>query len=92
MSELIDLALVTDAQKLVESLLDKHGINWFMARDGNRLMALDKSKIDLVVTTVVKQRERRGRPVLGSAAEHCRRQVRRTLIRQVAVAMISTGC
>lgn len=92
MSELIDLGLIKDAQKLLDRMLEKHGINWFLARDGQRLMALENSKIDLVIATVVKNRERQNRPVMRSAVEHCRRQVRRTLIRQVAVAMIATGC
>ena len=92
MAELIDLGLVTEAQRVLEKLLDQHGIRWFLATDGAALMALDKSKISLVVRTARKARERQGHAVLEEALAHCLHRVRRDLIRRVAIAMLRTGC
>lgn len=92
MAEIIDLGLVTDAQRLLEKLLDRHGIRWFLAGEGARLMALDKSKLELVVRTAQKARERKGLRVHEGAGDYCRKQVRRELIRRVAIAMVKTGC
>ncbi|HCF57018.1 MAG TPA: hypothetical protein DFS52_03350 [Myxococcales bacterium] len=92
MAELIDLGLLTDANRLLEKLIEKHGIAWFLARDGQRLLALEKQKIDLVVRTAVRSRERKAQVVMRPAVEQCRKSVRRTLIRRVAEAMVGTGC
>jgi len=92
MADLIDIGLLSDANRLLDKLLEKHGIRWFLAADGERLMALEKSKVDLVVRTVTRARERRNQPVLESAVEHCRQHVRRALIRRVAQEMVRTGC
>ncbi|MBI5544199.1 MAG: hypothetical protein HY901_09940 [Deltaproteobacteria bacterium] len=92
MAELIDLGLVSEAKRVLEKLFDKHGIRWFMATEGPRLFALDKSKVDLVVRTALRARERRGLESYEDAIEHCRTQVRRDLIRRVAIAMLQTGC
>jgi hypothetical protein len=92
MAELIDLGLFTDANRLLEKLIEQHGINWFLAHEGKRLMALEKAKIDLVVRTAVRSRERKELPVQEPAVEQCRKQVRRALIRRVAEAMVGTGC
>lgn len=92
MAELIDIGLVADANKLLEKLLERHGISWFLARDSQRLMALEKEKIDLIVRTAVRNRERKDLPVVTPAVEHCRNLVRRKLIQRVAEAMVGTGC
>ena len=92
MAELIDLGLLTDANRLLEKLLEKHGIGWFLARDGQTLMALEKAKIDLVVRTAVRSRQRKALHPMRPAVEQCRKQVRRQLIRKVAEAMVGTGC
>ncbi|MGI5861230.1 MAG: hypothetical protein ACOX6T_04125 [Myxococcales bacterium] len=92
MAELIDLGLLTDANRLLEKLIEKHGIAWFLARDGQRLIALEKEKIDLVVRTAVRSRERKAKVVMRPAVEQCRKSVRRALIRRVAEAMVGTGC
>ena len=90
-AEIIDVGLTKDARELLQRLLDKHGINWFLARDGERLLALEKGKIDLVVRTAIKSRERRQVKVVKAAVEHARKQVRRELIRHLALAMVGTG-
>ncbi len=94
MAELIDLSLLTDANQLLDKLLHKHGINWFLAKDGPRLMALEKAKIDLVIETAIRARSRKSRSYKPprQAVEHCRRQIRRQLIQRVAMAMLQTGC
>ncbi len=92
MAELIDLNLVTHARKLVEELIERRGIVWFLDREGPRLMALDPEKIDVVGDAAAKARQRSKKSVPRSAVEHCRRQVRRLLIRRVALAMVRTGC
>jgi hypothetical protein len=92
MAEIIDLALLTDSERLLNKILDRHGLGWFIARDGERLMALERAKIELVVRTAIRARERMRQPVAESAAEHCRKQVRRSLIRKVALAMVRAGC
>ena len=92
MAELIDLGLVGDTQRILQKLLDKHGIRWFLAGEGARLIALDKAKVELVVRTAQRARQRAGKRILNAATEHCRKQVRRELIRRVAFAMLKTGC
>jgi hypothetical protein len=92
MAELIDLGLVGEAKRVLEKLVDKRGIRWFLASEGPRLMALDATKIDLVVRTAERVRRRRGQRVIASSREQCRTQVRRALIQRVAIAMLKTGC
>ncbi|HEY3450126.1 MAG TPA: hypothetical protein VGK67_27480 [Myxococcales bacterium] len=92
MAELIDLGLLGEATRLLEKLVDQRGIRFFMATEGPRLLALDPSKVDLVVRTAQRARERKGFPPHEGAVEHCHTQVRRNLIRRVAIAMLETGC
>ena len=92
MAELIDLGLVGEAQRVLHKLLDEKGIRWFMAGEGARLIALDQKKVDLVVRTAARDRRRQGMRPLPAVQEHCRRQVRRELIRRVTFAMLKSGC
>jgi len=92
MAELIDLGLLSEAKRVMEKLLDQRGIRWFMASEGPRLLALDPSKVDLIVRTAKRVRERKGFGPHESAVEHCHTQIRRDLIRRVALAMLKTGC
>lgn len=92
MAEIIDIALVADAKRLLEQLIEKHGIAWFLKRDGKRLMAIDDAKVDLVLATAAAARKREHRKTHPSALEHCRVQLKRALIRMVAQAMVASGC
>jgi len=92
MAEIIDLALVAEANRVLGKFLDTRGIRWFMANDGPRLLALDKAKVEMVVKTARRARERKGATPVPQAVEHCRTLVRRDLIRRVAMAMLQTGC
>ena len=92
MAELIDLGLLVEAKRVLEKLLKTRGIRWFMATEGPRLLALDPSKVDLVVRTALRARERQGFEPLQDTVEHCHTQIRRDLIRRVALAMLETGC
>lgn len=92
MAELIDLGLLGESRRVLEKLVDKRGIRYFMANEGPRLLALDKAKVDLVVRTAQRALERKGRAAHEESVAHCRTQVRRELIRRVAIAMLKTGC
>ena len=89
MAEIIDIGLVSDAQRLLERLIDERGIGWFLDRESRRLVALQPSKIDLVVKAALRTKKRR---VPARVVEHCRRHVRRILIHEVARAMLASGC
>ena len=91
MAEIIDLGLLSDARRILVKLLDRHGISWFMSRESQRLMALEKAQVEHVIKAAVEGRRRKGFDVPPKAVEHCRNQVRRELIRRVAEAMVSTG-
>ena len=92
MAQLIDLILVTEARKRLDDLIDARGIRWFLAPEGKRLVELEKTKIELVVTAAANSRAQAGRPAPPDAVAHCRAQIRRDLIRKVALAMLATGC
>lgn len=92
MAELINLPLVVGARKLLEELVDARGIRWFLAPEGRRLLELEKGKVELVVNAVANELQRSGRRPHPAAVEHCRAQIRRDLIRKLALAMIASGC
>ena len=92
MAQIIDIALWGDVRNLLETTIERHGIAWFLARDGTRLMALEDAKVELLLATVVANRRRRRERVIKSALEYCRRQLRRALIRKIAQAMVASGC
>lgn len=92
MAEFIDLRLLAETNRLLERLLERRGLRWFLATEGPHLFELERSKIDLIVEAGVQSQRRKGNEPLPSTVEHCRKQVRRTLIRLLAEAMLSTGC
>lgn len=92
MAEFIDLRLMFETNRLLDRLLERRGLRWFLASEGPRLFELEKSKIDLVVEAGVQALRRQGHAPLASTVEHCRKQIRRTLIRLIAEAMLATGC
>ncbi|MDR0966032.1 MAG: hypothetical protein LBM75_05965 [Myxococcales bacterium] len=92
MAEFIDLRLLSDANRLLDQILERRGLRWFLTTEGPRFFELEKSKIDLVVESCLQKQRRAGCEPLPSTVEHCRKQIRRTLIRLLAEAMVATGC
>jgi len=91
MADIIDLSLVTDARRYFHKLLDARGISYFLRKDGNRLFQIEQSKVELVVRTAARSRPSHlPKPPLH-AVDHCRKEIRRELIRRVVEAMLQTG-
>ena len=92
MTELIDLSLLKDSRSLLETLLKKRGLSYFLAKDGPQpLFSLEKSKVELVVKTAAAKTTRNGREVHPKALEYCRKEIRRELIARVTQAMMRVG-
>lgn len=91
MAEIIDLTLISDARRFFHKLLDSRGIAYFLQKDGHRLFQIEPSKVELIVRTAARSRAAHlPKPPLP-AMEHCRREIRRELIRRVVEAMLQTG-
>lgn len=92
MTDIIDLSLLKESRTLLESLLQKRGLTFFLDKEGQRpLFSIEKSKVELVVRTASAKLARKGRAVHPRAAEHCRTELRRELIRRVTEAMMRVG-
>lgn len=91
MADIIDLSLITDARRYFHKLLDARGISYFLRKDGTRLFQIEQSKVELVVRTAARSRPAHlPKPPLH-AVDHCRKEIRRELIRRVVEAMLQTG-
>lgn len=91
MADIIDLTLVADARRYFHKLLDKRGISYFLQKDGHRLFHIEPSKVELVVRTAARSRPAHLPRPHRSAVEHCRKEIRRELIRRVVETMLQTG-
>ena len=91
MADIIDLSLINDAKQHFRKLLDTRGVSYFLKKDGHRLFQIEQSKVDLVVRTAARSRGTHLRRPPRSAIDHCRREIRRELIRRVVEAMLQTG-
>jgi hypothetical protein len=91
MAEIIDLTLVSDARRYFHKLLDTRGISYFLRKDGHRLFEIEPSKVDLVVRTATRSRPAHLPKPHTRAVEHCRKEIRRELIRRVVETMLQTG-
>ena len=92
MADIIDLSLIAESRRYLEKLLDARGIGYFLRTDPRRPFQLEPQRVDLVVRTAARMREKRSQVRPHSRAyEHARREVRRALIRRVVAAMIQTG-
>ncbi|MBX7097959.1 MAG: hypothetical protein K1X89_09615 [Myxococcaceae bacterium] len=89
MAQIIDLALVAESRKTLHQLLEERGIAYFLRRDARRPFQLEPKKVEQVLRTAARRRER-GKPHLR-AVEHARTEVRRELIRRVVAEMLQTG-
>lgn len=92
MADIIDLTLASESRKYLQKLLDTRGINYFLKQDASRPFQLEPQKVDLVVRTAARAREKRvGRAQPTRAFEQARSLVRRELIRRVVAQMLQTG-
>jgi hypothetical protein len=91
MADIIDLSLLADARRYLHKLLDARGLSYFLQKDGHRLFHIEPAKVDLVVRTALRSRNDDLSAPHPKAVEHCRKEVRRELIRRVASAMLQTG-
>lgn len=90
MAEIIDLALVAESRRTLKTMLEKRGLSYFLRQDARRPFQLEPSRVELVVRTAARRRDRPTRPHLR-AVEHARTQVRRELIRRVVAEMLAVG-
>ncbi|HME90631.1 MAG TPA: hypothetical protein VKE49_04355 [Myxococcaceae bacterium] len=91
MADVIDLSLLANAKRYFHKLLDQRGISYFLQKDGHRLFQIEQSKVELVVRTAARSRPPHlPKPPLH-AVDHCRKEIRRELIRRVVEAMLQTG-
>ena len=92
MNELIDLSLLAESRSLLGTLLRRRGLTWFLAKESPQpLFSLEHGHVELVVRTAAAKLAHRGRAVHPKAAEHCRKEIRRELIRRVTGAMMRAG-
>ena len=91
MADIIDLSLLADSRRYFSKLLDARGLSYFLQKEGHRLFHIEPAKVELVVRTAVRSRTEGLAPPHPKAVEHCRREIRRELIRLVASAMLQTG-
>ncbi len=91
MADIIDLSLLADARRYLHKLLESRGLSYFLQKEGHRLFHIEPKKVDLVVRTVLRKRPEHLPAIPVQAVEHCRKEIRRELIRHVANAMLQTG-
>lgn len=91
MAEIIDLTLVADARRYFQKLLDARGLAYFLRRDGPRPFQIEPAKVELIVRTAARARSAHLPRPPRPAVEHCRKEIRRELIRRVVEAMLQTG-
>jgi hypothetical protein len=91
MAEIIDLSLVVEARRYFQKLLQARGLSYFLRKDGHRLFQIEPTKVELVVRTAARARPSHLPKPLLPAVDHCRKEIRRELIRRVVEAMLQTG-
>jgi hypothetical protein len=91
MADIIDLSLLADARRYFSKLLDSRGLSYFLQKDGHRLFHIEPAKVELVVRTAIRSRPEELPSPHPKAVDHCRKEIRRELIRLVASAMLQTG-
>jgi len=88
LAEVIDISLHRTALDVVEELLDKRGLAFFLKRAGALPFAIDDRRVAVAVELASR---RIGRRPLDEARESSHRAVRRRLISLVAEAMVHVG-
>ena len=88
MSDVIDISLHRTALGIMDELLEKRGLAFFLKRAGTLPFAIDDRRVGVVVELAVR---RLGTRPPESARTSTRRAVRRRLIALVAEAMVQVG-
>ena len=91
MADVIDLALVADARRYLHKMLDARGLNYFLRADARRPFQLEPSKVEMVVRTAARCRDKESRRPHIRAVDHARKEVRRELIKRVVAEMLGAG-
>ena len=84
MGDVIDLTLVSNARRYFQKLLDTRGLNYFLRQDGGRLFQIEQSKVEMIVRTAARSRPSHLPRPPQHAVDHCRKEIRRELIRRPA--------
>jgi len=90
MADVIDLTLVADARRYLTKMLDARGLNYFLRTDARRPFQLEPTKVEMVVRTAARSRDKARRPH-RRAVDHARKEVRRELIKRVVAEMLGAG-
>lgn len=88
MSEIIDLALHQASVQVVDDLLDRRGLGYFLEKGAKFPYALSKRRVELAIQLANRRIDSDPPP---EAVQHCRRMVRRRLIALVTDAMLEVG-
>ncbi|NMO19089.1 hypothetical protein HPC49_15550 [Pyxidicoccus fallax] len=91
MADIIDLTFHADVRRFFNKLIDTRGLSYFLQKEGPRLFHIEPSKVELVLRTALRARNPELPKPHEKAIEHCRKELRRELIRRVASAMLQTG-
>ncbi|MGQ0506953.1 MAG: hypothetical protein ACT4TC_16705 [Myxococcaceae bacterium] len=91
MADIIDLTLVADARRFFHKLLDARGIGYFLRKDASRPFQIEPAKVEMILRTATRSRPAHLPKPPPTAVEHCRKQIRRELIRRVVECMLQTG-
>lgn len=91
MADVIDLALVADARRYLNKMLDARGISYFLRADARRPFQLEPSKVEMVIRTAARSRDRERRRPHTRAVDYVRKEVRRELIKRVVAEMLGVG-
>lgn len=91
MADIIDLALVTDAQRYFAKMLKSRGIGYFLRKEGGRPFEIEPAKVEMVVRTASRARPAHLPKPPRAAVEYCRKLIRRELIRRVVEEMLMSG-
>ena len=91
MADVIDLALVADARRYLNKMLDARGLNYFLSGDARRPFQLEPSKVEMIVRTAARSRDKQSRRPHIRAVDHARKEVRRELIKRVVAEMLGAG-
>lgn len=88
MSDVIDISLHRTALGVIDELLEKRGLAFFLKRAGALPFAIDDRRVEVAVELAAR---RLGNRCTDGARESTRRAVRRRLISLVAEAMVQVG-
>jgi hypothetical protein len=88
LAEVIDISLHRTALVIMDELLDRRGLAFFLKRAGALPFAIDDKRVAVAVELAAR---RMGRRPVPEARESSHRAVRRRLISHVAEAMVHVG-